>query len=189
MSPPLLHAMRLLTLLALIVTITWMIIRPGFDALVGILTTTTTLLSLIRVDKQHTSNSLTQHNKVTNLPASTLRQPTRNSYDPPQYHSDTREKVPLEISKKAVNWAFRIFIVLSTVIGYISTVQNGAISGIIGAATGAVLGAIVGGSIIGALESILDLIITVSEALWATLSFWIGLGILIAIGYLISGKL
>lgn len=188
MPSQLILTLRALATMTLITAITWMVIRPGFDALITLLTSISGLLALVATDKSKTSSSnessiahpesihANQQSSSSPPPSPYFVQPTPITPDP--------EK-PSNLIQDAGLLMYAVTAIVGGIIGFIAGVPDGAISGVTKAGLGVIGGLIVSAGIAWIIEITVELI----GFLWITRWFWLIVGIVVALGYLISGKM
>lgn len=174
--------LRTIAILTLIVSIVWMILRPGFDALVTLLGSISGVVTLIASDKSSASpNTIASNTSPGSVSsARTGQQSPEPPIYPPSLSTPTQSVINPSTSNTNPDWvpiAALIYYGTAAIVGFIMSVHNGAIAGILGAGAGVVVAGYVAW-----------ILINVAAFLWVTRLFWLVVGVLLAIGYFISGK-
>lgn len=174
--------LQVLAILSLMVSIAWMALRPGFDSLITLLGTISATLTLIFSDQSKSSDKYHQH---TYKPSND--QPS-GSYIPQQSESSpvfNEQKSDSDYVANAFLLMYAGCAIIGGIIGFIIGLPKGAISAVLSAGAGTVAGLFVGFGI----GLVIGYTVIALQILWFTKWFWLFVGILLAVGYMISGRL
>lgn len=173
--------LQVLAVLTLVVTIVWFAVNPSFEALVALLGAIAGTLTAIFVDKTKSSNDPQDIHK-------TLDHPQTRNYIPGKPADAPKNSLPI-IEQNAQIDLWNTFsaggAIIGCIIGFVRGLPEGAISAVLNAGVGVVAGVFV----MWVIMAIIGYIIIALEMLWETRVLWLIAGALLALGYIITGRL